>query len=96
MPLLLQQRHYLFHQKADAQLSEQGLRGTAVGYDSQTQISSFITDSEVKLIRQVEDKLEIKVSKDGSYDIRIDQEGKVNAVSVNGGTSSIINIKQGS
>jgi hypothetical protein len=83
-------------QKADAQLSEQGLKGTAVGYDSQTQISSFITDSEVKLIRQVEDKLEIKVSKDGSYDIRIDQEGKVNAVSVNGGTSSIINIKQGS
>jgi hypothetical protein len=83
-------------QKADAQLSEQGLKGTAVGYDSQTQISSFITDSEVKLIRQVEDKLEIKVSKDGSYDIRIDQEGKVNQVSVNGGTSSIINIKQGS
>ena len=83
-------------QKADAQLSEQGLRGTAVGYDSQTQISSFITDSEVKLIRQVEDKLEIKVSKDGSYDIRIDQEGKVNQVSVNGGTSSIINIRQGS
>jgi len=83
-------------QKADAQLSEQGLKGTAVGYDSQTQISSFITDSEVKLIRQVEDKIEIKVSKDGSYDIRIDQEGKVNAVSVNGGTSSIINIKQGS
>jgi len=83
-------------QKANAQLSEQGLKGTAVGYDSQTQISSFVTDSEVKLIRQVEDKLEIKVSKDGSYDIRIDQEGKVNAVSVNGGTSSIINIKQGS
>ena len=83
-------------QKADAQLSEQGLRGTAVGYDSQTQISSFITDSEVKLIRQVEDKLEIKVSKDGSYDIRIDQEGKVNQVSVNGGTSSVINIRQGS
>jgi len=82
--------------KANAQLSEQGLKGTAIGYDSQTQISSFVTDSEVKLIRQVEDKLEIKVSRNGSYDIRIDQEGKVNQVSVNGGTSSIINIKQGS
>tara|TARA_R110002020_G_scaffold140297_1_gene311639 strand:+ start:309 stop:1244 length:936 start_codon:yes stop_codon:yes gene_type:complete len=82
--------------KADAQLSEQGLKGTAIGYDSQTQISSFVTDSDVKLIRQVEDKLEIKVSRNGSYDIRIDQEGKVNQVSVNGGTSSIINIKQGS
>jgi len=49
----------------------------------------------VKLIRQVEDKLEVKVSREGSYSIRIDQEGKINQVTVNGGSSSIINIKQG-
>tara|TARA_R100000541_G_scaffold18685_1_gene28538 strand:- start:50 stop:1132 length:1083 start_codon:yes stop_codon:yes gene_type:complete len=82
--------------KADKALTGEGIKGTAIGYDSNTQISSFVTDSDVKLIRQVEDKLEIKVSRQGSYSIRIDQEGKVNQVSVNGGSSSIINIKQGS
>jgi len=82
--------------KADKALTGEGIRGTAIGYDSDTQISSFVTDSDVKLIRQVEDKLEMKVSRQGSYSIRIDQEGKVNQVSVNGGSSSIINIKQGS
>ena len=82
--------------KADKALEGEGIRGTAIGYDSNTQISSFVTDSDVKLIRQVEDKLEVKVSREGSYSIRIDQEGKINQVTVNGGSSSIINIKQGS
>ncbi len=82
--------------KADKALTGEGIRGTAIGYDSDTQISSFVTDSDVKLIRQVEDKLEMKVSREGSYSIRIDQEGKINQVTVNGGSSSIINIKQGS
>ena len=83
-------------EKASGSLNNQGLQGTNIGFDSDTQISSFVTDSEVKLIRQVEDKLQIQLSKDQSTAIRIDQEGKVNQVSVNGGTSSIINIKQGS
>ena len=82
--------------KADKALEGEGIKGTAIGYDSNTQISSFVTDSDVKLIRQVEDKLEMKVSREGSYSIRIDQEGKINQVTVNGGSSSIINIKQGS
>ena len=72
------------------------LRGCCGGGDGSSYADWGKSLKEVKLIRQVEDKLEIKVSKYGSYDIRIDQEGKVNAVSVNGGTSSIINIKQGS
>lgn len=82
--------------KADRELSADGVRGTAVGYDNDTQISTFVNDSEVKFIRQIEDKLEMKVSKDGSYNIRIEQEGKVNNVTVNGGSSSTISIKQGS
>ena len=82
--------------KADRALSADGVRGTAVGYDKDTQISTFVTDAEVKFIRQIEDKLEMKISKDGSYNIRIEQEGKVNNVTVNGGSSSFINIKQGS
>ena len=82
--------------KADRALSADGVKGTSVGYDSQTQISTFVSDAEVKFIRSVEDSLQIQVSKDGSYNIRIDQEGKVNQVSVNGGSSSNINISQGS
>jgi len=38
----------------------------------------------------------MNVSKDGSYSITIEQEGKVNRVTTNGGSSSVINIKQGS
>ena len=83
-------------EKASGSLNNQGLQGTNIGFDSDTQISSFVTDSEVKLIRQVEDKLQIQLSKDQSTAIRMDQSGKVNQVTVNGGTSSIINIKQGS
>jgi len=82
--------------KAEKSLSADGVKGTAVGYDNNTQISTFVTDAEVKFIRQIEDKLEMKISKDGSYNIRIEQEGKVNNVTVNGGSSSFINIKQGS
>ena len=82
--------------KASGALAKQGLEGTSIGYDSDTQISSFVTDSEVKLISEVEGKLQIQVSKDSSTAIRIDQEGKVNQVRVNGGTQSYINIKQGS
>ena len=82
--------------KADKALSADGVKGTSIGYDSNTQISTFVNDTEVKFIRQIEDKLEMKVSKQGSYNIRIEQEGKVNQITTNGGSSSIINIKQGS
>jgi hypothetical protein len=40
--------------------------------------------------------MEIQVPKDGSYSIRIEQEGKVNQITTNGGSSSTITIKQGS
>jgi len=82
--------------KAEKSLSADGVKGTAVGYDSNTQISTFVTDTHLKFLRQIEDALEMKVSKEGSYSIRIEQEGKVNQITTNGGSSSIINIKQGS
>ena len=82
--------------KAEKSLSADGVKGTAVGYDSNTQISTFVTDTHLKFLRQIEDALEMKVSKDGSYSIRIEQEGKVNQITTNGGSSSMISIKQGS
>ncbi len=82
--------------KAERSLSADGVKGTAVGYDSTTQISTFLQDSKVKFIRKVENTLEMEVPKDGSYNIRINQSGKVNQVTTNGGSSSSITIKQGS
>jgi hypothetical protein len=82
--------------KASGRLSEQGVKGTAIGFDSDTQISTFVNESEVKFIRQVENNLQLQVSKEGSYDIRIEQGGKTNQVSTNGGSASSITIKQGS
>jgi len=39
--------------------------------------------------------MEILVPEDGSYSIRIKQEGKVNQITTNGGSSSIMSIKHG-
>jgi hypothetical protein len=82
--------------KAEKALSADGVKGTNVGYDSDTQISTFITDTHLKFLRQIEDTLEMKVDKAGSYNIRIEQEGKVNQITTNGGSSSTITIRQGS
>ena len=82
--------------KAEKSLSADGVKGTAVGYDSNTQISTFVTDTHLKFLRAIEDTLEMKVDKSGSYNIRIEQEGKVNQITTNGGSSSNITIKQGS
>jgi len=82
--------------KADKALSADGVKGTAIGYDGNTQISTFVSDTNLKFIRQIEDTLKINVSREGSYNIRIEQEGKINQLTTNGGSSSVINIKQGS
>ena len=71
--------------KANKALSADGVKGTAVGYDGDTQISTFVTDTNLKFLRSIEDTLEMNVSKDGSYSITIEQEGKVNRVTTNGG-----------
>jgi len=82
--------------KAEKALSADGVKGTAVGYDKDTQISTFVTDTNLKFLRAIEDTLEMSVDKSGSYNIRIEQEGKVNQITTNGGSSSTITIKQGS
>ena len=83
-------------EKAEKSLSADGVKGTAVGYDSATQINTFITDTHLKFLRAIEDTLDMKVDKGGSYNIRIEQQGKVNQITTNGGSSSNITIRQGS
>ena len=83
-------------QKAEKSLAADGVRGTAIGFDSETQINTFVNDNEVKLIRQVQDTIQITNSKSDSVSITMEQEGKINKIDINGGSSSTINIKQGS
>ena len=82
--------------KADKALGESGIQGTAIGYDAETQISTFVNDTEAKFIRQIEDSVQMQVNKNDSVSIVIEQEGKVNRILNNGGTSSRITIRQGS
>ena len=83
-------------QKAEKSLASDGVRGTAIGFDSETQINTFVNDNEVKLIRQVQDTIQITNSKSDSVSITMEQEGKINKIDINGGSSSSIHIKQGS
>ena len=76
--------------------SDTAVKGTEIGYDSSTQISTFVTDTNLKFFRQVEDAVEMKVDRSGSYTLTIEQGGKSTQVLVNGGSSSNITIKQGS
>ena len=82
--------------KANKALGESGIQGTAIGYDAETQISTFVNDTEAKFIRQIEDSVQMQVNKNDSVSIVIEQEGKVNRILNNGGTSSRITIRQGS
>jgi len=82
--------------KAEKSLSADGIKGTALGYDATTSISTFVNDSDVKFIRQIEDTISMKIGKNDSVSITLEQEGKVNRITTNGGSSSRITIKQGS
>ena len=70
------------------------IRGTNFGYDSETQVNTFITDSTITFFRQVEDTVRLDLDTNNSYKILIIQDGKSVVISVNGAGSSTINIKQ--
>lgn len=70
------------------------IRGTSIGYDSETQVNTFITDSTITFFRQVEDTVRLDLDTNNSYKILIIQDGKSVIISVNGAGSSTINIKQ--
>ena len=81
--------------KANQSLAADGIKGTAIGFDADTQINTFVNDNEVKFIRNVQDSIQISLSRGDSTTVIMEQEGKVNRIAVNGG-SSTINIRQGS
>src|SRR5210317_1139500 len=71
------------------------LKGTQVGYDSETQINTFMTDNVITFYKVLEDTIKLDLDKANAYTVVMIQNGKSTQVVVNGGGNSSITITQG-
>ena len=71
------------------------LKGTKIGYDSETQINTFMTDNVITFYKALEDTIKLDLDKSNSYTIVMIQNGKSTQIVVNGGGNSTITITQG-
>ena len=71
------------------------LKGTQVGYDSSTQINTFLTDNLITFYKTLEDTIRLDLDKSNAYTIIMIQNGKSTQIIVNGGGDSTIKITQG-
>ena len=72
------------------------IKGTAVGQDSNTQITTVVSGQSISMKREVSSNANITIDGNNSYTVILDQDGVQNQVRVNGGSSSTIVIRQGS
>ena len=72
------------------------IKGTDIGQDTLTQITTIIQGQTESLRRNVEQNARIDINGGGSYTIILTQNGIKNTVLINGGGDSIIRIAQGS
>jgi hypothetical protein len=70
------------------------LKGTEVGYDSETQINTFITDNLITFYKTLEDTIRLDLDKQNAYTVILIQNGKSTQIIVNGGGDSTIKITQ--
>ena len=70
------------------------LVGTQFGQDPETQIISFIDGENLTLIRSVNNTARLDLDVNGSYTVIFIQNGVSKTIKVNGGSSSIITIRQ--
>ena len=71
------------------------LKGTSVGFDSDTQINTFLTDNTITFFKALEDTVRLDLDKSNAYTIILIQGGKSTQIVVNGGGNSTIKITQG-
>ena len=71
------------------------LKGTTFGFDAETQINTFMTDSVITFYKSLEDTVRLDLDKSNSYTFILVQNGKSTQIVVNGGGSSQITITQG-
>ena len=70
------------------------LKGTEVGYDSETQINTFLTDNLITFYKTLEDSIRLDLDKQNAYTVILIQNGKSTQIIVNGGGDSTIKITQ--
>ena len=70
------------------------LVGTQFGQDPETQIISFIDGENLTLIRSVNNTARVDLDVNGSYTVIFIQNGVSKTIKINGGSSSIITIRQ--
>ena len=70
------------------------LKGTKVGYDSETQINTFLTDNVITFYKTLEDTVRLDLDKQNAYTVILIQGGKSTQIIVNGGGDSTIKITQ--
>lgn len=70
------------------------LKGTQVGYDSNTQINTFLTDNIITFYKTLEDTVRLDLDKQNAYTVILIQNGKSTQIVVNGGGDSTIKITQ--
>ena len=70
------------------------LVGTQFGQDPETQIISFIDGENLTLIRSVNNTARVDLDVNGSYTVIFIQDGVSKTIKINGGSSSVITIRQ--
>ena len=78
------------------QVSETNIKGTEFGFDSETQINTFINDGTLTVLRSVQDTVRLEIDSSGAYTVLLVQDGKSTQILINGGNASTIKIKQSS
>ena len=71
------------------------ISGTSVGQDPTTQITTIIQGQQISLRRNVSENVRVDIDGSGSYTVIFIQDGVSKTITINGGGSSVIKIKQG-
>jgi len=70
------------------------IKGTKLGQDLDTQITTFYTGEKLALLRSVDSTARVDIDGSASYTVIFIQNGVSNVVTINGGEGSTIKITQ--
>ena len=77
-----------------ADVSSVQIAGTNFGQDLDTQITTFLTGEKLTILRSINSTARLDINSDDSYTVIIIQNGVSRTIKINGGSDSIIRIKQ--
>ena len=77
-----------------ADATQTNIRGTKLGQDLETQITTFYTGDKLTLLRSVNNTARVDIDSNASYTVIFIQDGVSKVVTINGGEGSTIRITQ--